>query len=147
MGALRHTILFALILGLAWLAVSKCASLGKPAGDKSEIEPGRYVVEEVAKCAECHTPRDVNGDLKRDVWLQGAPIWITPVKPIRNEADQTPALAGFPSFTEEQGEGVLEKGTGPQGEALRPPMHIYHMKHEDAKAIIAYLKSLRRGAQ
>jgi hypothetical protein len=34
------------------------------------------------------------------------------------------------------------KGTGPQGEVLRPPMHIYHMKHEDAKAIIAYLNSL-----
>jgi len=37
----------------------------------------------------------------------------------------------------------LEKGTGPEGETLRPPMHIYHMTHEDAKAIIAYLKSLR----
>ena len=105
-------------------------------------------MEEVAKCAECHTPRDANGDLKRDAWLQGAPIWISPVKPIRNWADQAPALAGFPSFTEEQGERVLEKGTGPQGESLRPPpMHIYHMKREDAKAIIAYLKSLPRGAQ
>jgi hypothetical protein len=28
-------------------------------------------------------PRDAKGDLKRDAWLQGAPIWITPVKPIR----------------------------------------------------------------
>ena len=50
-------------------------------------------------------------------------------------------LAGFPSFTDEQGERILERGIGPQGETLRPPMHIYHMKHEDAVAIIAYLKS------
>jgi hypothetical protein len=39
-------------------------------------------------------------------------------------------------------ETVLEKRTGPLGELLRPPMHVYHMKPEDAKAIIAYLKSL-----
>jgi hypothetical protein len=37
---------------------------------------------------------------------------------------------------------VLEKGTGPEGEQLRPPMHIYHMHHADAVAIAAYLKSL-----
>ena len=115
MGALRHTILFALILGLAWLTVSKSASQGKPAGDKSEIERGRYLVEEVAKCAECHTPRDANGDLKRDAWLQGAPIWITPGKPIRNWADQAPALAGFLSFTEEQGNEFWKREPGRKG--------------------------------
>jgi hypothetical protein len=36
----------------------------------------------------------------------------------------------------------LENGIGPEGEMLRPPMHIYHMKHEDAEAIVAYLRSL-----
>jgi hypothetical protein len=114
---------------------------------KSEIERGRYLVEEVAKCAECRTPRDEQGNLKKDAWLQGAPTWITPVRPIQKWADRAPALAGFPSFTEEEGERVLEKGTGPQGDLLRPPMHIYHMEHEDAKAMIAYLSSLLRAAQ
>jgi mono/diheme cytochrome c family protein len=113
--------------------------------DKGEVERGRYLVEEVAKCPECHTPRNERGELKADAWLRGAPIWITPVAHIRNWAENAPALAGFPSFTEEQGERVLEKGTGPEGEELRPPMHIYHMNHADAKAIIAYLKSLPRG--
>jgi hypothetical protein len=45
-------------------------------------------------------------------------------------------------MTDQQAERVLEEGMGPEGEALRPPMHIYHMHREDAKAIIAYLKSL-----
>lgn len=114
----------------------------KQAQQKSEIERGRYLVEEVAKCAECHTPRDANGNLIQARWLQGAPIWILPVRPIQNWAERAPALAGFPSFTEEEGERVLEQGIGPEGEPLRPPMHIYHMSHEDAQAIIAYLKSL-----
>jgi hypothetical protein len=112
-----------------------------------EIERGRYLVEEVAKCPECHTPRNDRGELRQDAWLSGATIWIRPVASIPNWADHVPALAGWPSFTEAQGERILEKGTGPEGEELRPPMHIYHMKHEDAKAIIAYLKSLPRSSQ
>ena len=143
MGTMRCAVAFALSLVLAWLTVSKSLSQGTPASDKNEIEKGRYLVEEVAKCAECHTPRNARGELDRDAWLQGAPIWITPVKPIPNWADRAPALVGF-TYTEQEGERVLEKGTGPRGDVLRPPMHIYHMKHEDARAIIAYLNSLPR---
>jgi mono/diheme cytochrome c family protein len=131
-------VLAAVVLGGS-LDVARAA---KQAQEKSEIERGRYLVEEVAKCAECHTPRDANGNLIRSQWLQGAPIWILPVRPIQNWAERAPALAGFPSFTEEEGERVLEQGIGPEGEPLRPPMHIYHMSHQDAKAIIAYLRSL-----
>jgi mono/diheme cytochrome c family protein len=112
------------------------------AADKREIERGRYLVEEVAMCGECHTPRNTQGELDKEAWLQGAPIWITPVRPIPNWADRVPALAGLPSFTDEEVERVLERGMGPEGETLRPPMHIYHMNHEDARAIVAYLKSL-----
>jgi mono/diheme cytochrome c family protein len=121
------------------------AQTNSAAADKGEVERGRYLVEEVAKCPECHTPRNERGELRADAWLRGAPIWIRPVAHITNWADNAPSLAGFPSFTEEQGERILERGTGPEGEELRPPMHIYHMNHADAKAIIAYLKSFPRG--
>jgi mono/diheme cytochrome c family protein len=109
---------------------------------KAEVDRGRYLVEEIAKCPECHTPRKPDGELEPGAWLRGAPIWIKPVAPIQNWADSAPALAGLPSFTEAQAEKVLEDGTGPNGEALRPPMHIYHMAPADARAIVAYLKSL-----
>jgi mono/diheme cytochrome c family protein len=109
---------------------------------KSEIERGRYLVEEVAKCPECHTPRKPGGRLDEAAWLRGAPIWIRPVAPIANWAERAPALAGLPGLTDEQAEKVLEDGTGPNGEALRPPMCIYHMSPADARAIVAYLKSL-----
>jgi mono/diheme cytochrome c family protein len=116
--------------------------LGQKMGSSAQIERGKYLVEEVAKCAECHTPRDSAGNLRGEAWLQGASIWIKPVAPIQNWADQTPPLAGLPSFTDAQMERVLEKGVGPEGERLRPPMHIYHMHPEEARAIIAYLKTL-----
>lgn len=137
-SALILTVALAVSVGPA---KSSTKSSGRSAST-AEIERGRYLVEEVAKCAECHTPRTAQGELDQHAWLQGAPIWIMPVKHIPNWADRAPALAGFPGLTEEQGERVLEKGTGPEGETLRPPMHIYHMNPEDAKAIIAYLRSL-----
>ncbi len=62
------------------------AQTNSGAGEKSEVERGRYLVEEVAKCAECHTPRDGRGELREDAWLRGAPIWIKPVAPISNWA-------------------------------------------------------------
>jgi mono/diheme cytochrome c family protein len=122
-------------------AFQKRFALPGPAS-KADIERGRYLVEQVAKCPECHTPRKPDGELDSAAWLRGAPTWIRPVAPIPNWADRAPALAGLPSFTDAQAEKVLEEGTGPNGEPLRPPMHIYHMAPSDARAIVAYLKSL-----
>ena len=132
------------LLVTASLCVPPRLSRAQQSGDKSQIERGKYLVEDVAMCGECHTPRDDNGNLKLNAWLQGGPIWIEPVHRIPNWADHVPPLAGLPSLTPEEMERVLEQGIGPEGEALRPPMHIYHMNSTDAKAIIAYLNSLPR---
>jgi mono/diheme cytochrome c family protein len=123
-------------------AAQKAKTSAAPAAQQSDIERGRYLVENVAMCWECHTPRDENGNPDRSRWLQGAPIWIMPVRPTTNWSMHAPALAGFPGFTEEQGEQILEKGVGPNGLPIQPPMHVYHMNHADAVAIIAYLRSL-----
>lgn len=107
-----------------------------------QVERGRYLVEDVGMCQECHTPRDASGELDKSRWLQGAPIWIVPVHRMTNWAMRAPALAGFQGFTDEQGYQILEKGIGPNGLPIQPPMHIYHMNHADAQAVIAYLRSL-----
>jgi len=113
------------------------------AGSKSaDVERGRYLVEQVAACYECHTPRKPNGDLEMHAWLQGATTWIRPIAPIHNWAERAPAVAGLPGLTDAQAEDVLEKGIAHDGGALRPPMHIYHMNSSDAKSIVAYLRSL-----
>jgi mono/diheme cytochrome c family protein len=117
------------------------ASTAAPAS-QSQIEHGRYLVEDVGMCEECHTPRDDSGNLDESRRLQGAAIWITPVHPTTNWAMRAPALAGFPGFSEAQGEQILENGMGPNGLAIQPPMHIYHMTPADAQAVIAYLRSL-----
>ena len=103
---------------------------------------GRYLVEEVAKCSECHTPRDADMQLERSQWLQGGPIWIQPSRHIENWAQFAPSLAGLPGYSDEQMERVLEMGQAANGRAIQPPMHIYHLNHADAQAIVAYLRSL-----
>lgn len=59
------------------------------------VERGRYIVEAMAHCGECHTPRNVMGGLKKSSWLAGAPLPdgpgrvpnITPAKLDWSEAD------------------------------------------------------------
>jgi hypothetical protein len=110
--------------------------------NQTRLKRGKYLTEEVARCTECHTPRDARGNLDNSRALQGAPVWIVPVHPDQNWAQQAPALAGFAAYTDKDGEKILEKGQGPNGEIIRPPMHIYHLNHQDAMDIIAYLRSV-----
>ena len=41
--------------------------------DNPASERGQYIVEALAHCGECHTPRNALGGLDRTRWLQGAP--------------------------------------------------------------------------
>lgn len=137
----------ALLIPAIFAAPRAISQVAQKKGRDAQIERGRYLVEDVAMCGECHTPRNARGDLEMDKWLNGASIWIMPIHPDLNWAERVPPLAGLPSLTDEEAERVLEKGTGPEGEVLRPPMHIYHMAPDDAKAIIAYLRSLPAGTE
>ena len=113
-----------------------------PRTGESQASRGRYLVEELAKCTECHTPRDADNELDRSRWLQGAPIWIEPVRRVPNWAQFAPPLSGLPGLSDEQMERVLEKGQSANGREIQPPMHLYHLNHSDAQAVIAYLRSL-----
>jgi mono/diheme cytochrome c family protein len=139
------------LLAVAGVAVSTGAlkqANAKPAPQKAashqtgDVARGKYLVEEVAMCGECHTPRDASGNLIEARDLQGAPTWIAPVHADPNWAWNAPTLAGFAGYSDADAVNVLEKGIGANGQPIQRPMHIYHMSHEDALAIVAYLKSL-----
>src|SRR5947209_2122829 len=44
----------------------------------TQIKRGEYLVNEVARCIDCHTPRTADGELDLSKLLQGAPTWFTP---------------------------------------------------------------------
>jgi mono/diheme cytochrome c family protein len=54
------------------LYLSTAPVLGVPDGDE-RLQRGRYLVEAVGHCAECHTPRNRLGGLRMQQWLAGGP--------------------------------------------------------------------------
>jgi hypothetical protein len=45
------------------------------------VARGKYVVEGVAMCGQCHTPRESSGNSESSRWLAGAPVPWLPAKP------------------------------------------------------------------
>ncbi len=106
---------------------------------------GRYLVEQVAMCSDCHTPRDDKGALIASKSLQGAPIGFRPLAPIPF-AEHAPKIAGVPGhYTEAQLITFLQTGKRPDGSLARPPMPEYHFSRADARAVVAYLRTLPPG--
>jgi len=116
----------------------------KQAADTELVRRGKYIVDQVALCVECHTPRDENGSLKVSEYLRGAPIPVkSPPYPQMKWALKAPAIAGLPGYTEEQSIRLLMDGLTRDSRRPDPPMPQFRLNRADAEAVVAYLKSLR----
>lgn len=132
------TRLLVLLFGIATTLPLTAAD--QPAAD-ALIKRGRYLVEGVGLCADCHTPRNEKGEFLTALSLRGAPIGFTPAMPMP-WAPVAPPIAGLPSMTAEQAVQFLMQGKRPDGSLPRPPMPPYRLNEGDARAMVAYLKSL-----
>jgi len=110
--------------------------------DKALTARGKYIVEGLAACGQCHTPRNSQGELDRDRPLQGAPLWLQPSRPNGDWPLEAPRLAGIPPGSDEQIVKLLTTGIWRDGKPLRPPMPQFRMNPQDAQAVVAYLRSL-----
>lgn len=105
-----------------------------------ELERGRYLVEALGHCAECHTPRNALGGLQRDKWLAGAPSPdghgtipnITPAALDWSDLDIASYLkTGFTPDFDSAG-----------GEMAEVVQNMSHLSDEDIQAIVAYLRAV-----
>jgi len=135
-------ILFLLALATGLFAVRIPAQPPAPSATDAQIQRGKYLVEYVAMCAECHTPKTDKGEYDRTQWLQGDVLDFKPVHPM-SFAVAAPPIAGMPGFTDEKALYFLETGIDLTGKLAMPPMPQYRFKHEDAVAVLAYLRSLK----
>ena len=126
-----------------WSVASPVVAFEVDESRTTEAVRGEYLVHHVAKCIECHTPRDSRGDLDRTKLLQGAPIPLESPFPRKKWAFQAPALAGLPGWSREELIHLLTSGKRFSGHKPNPPMPEYRMQVSDAKAVAAYLASLR----
>jgi mono/diheme cytochrome c family protein len=121
---------------------SKAAKSG---GNAALIARGKYIVEGVAMCGECHTPRLANWELDYSRWLAGGPVPYLPAQPQPDWPLVEPRLAGQPPANDAQMVTLLTTGTWITGKRLRSPMPQFRMSSADAEAVVAYLKSLTPG--
>jgi mono/diheme cytochrome c family protein len=131
---------FALSLTLALTAVLSRAA----APDRAAlVKRGRYLVENIGLCSDCHTPHNEKGQLVREQLLLGAALPFQPTVPMP-WAPVAPPIAGLPSMTEAQAITFLQTGKRPDSTQPRPPMPEFRLDEADATAVTAYLKSLAK---
>ncbi|MEM1077298.1 MAG: cytochrome c [Pseudomonadota bacterium] len=106
----------------------------------SVTEQGRYLVEALAHCAECHTPRDSLGRLDRAHWMAGAP----------NPSGQGKIPGITPAQLDWSADDIayyLETGFTPDFDSAGGHMasvitNMAQLTAEDRAAIAAYVKGL-----
>ncbi|NDV98037.1 cytochrome c [Salipiger sp. PrR002] len=108
-----------------------------------ELARGRYLVEALAHCGECHTPRDGFGGLQREAWLTGAP----------NPSGEGSIPALTPDELSWDAASIayyLETGFTPDydsagGHMVAVVENFAKLPAEDRAAVAAYVKALPEG--
>lgn len=136
---------FFLFATLALLALLPAISVpaAPPEDGAARIKRGRYLVERVALCSDCHSQRDWRGRQDREHWLQGATLDFKPAR-LMPWAAVAPAIAGLPTLTNDAAAvKYFETGINAAGKASAPPMPQFRLEPDDAVAMVAYLRSLK----
>jgi len=110
----------------------------------AEIERGKYLVNNVAMCPQCHTPRLNDGTLDKGRPLVGASELFQPPNPDPNWPLQAPRIGGNPPASDADLVRLLMTGIWTDGQPLRLPMMPFRMNEADAKAVVAYLHSVQQ---
>jgi mono/diheme cytochrome c family protein len=136
-----------LLLAVLLLNLALATANGGTPGDAKLIERGRYLTVEMGKCGDCHTPRLPNGAPDTGHSLKGATLGVKPLGPVPGWASVSPDLTSTGPLWKSWGDQALTAffttGRGPDGKRAAPPMPAYTLTSEDARAIVAYLRSLR----
>jgi mono/diheme cytochrome c family protein len=116
------------------------ADAAKPA----EWNRGAYLVEGLAHCGACHSPRNALGATSKLLDLSGGLIpmqnWYAPSLAARSEA-------GVADWPVQDIEALLRAGASPRGTVLGPMAEVVlhstqHMAAQDIRAMAVFLKSL-----
>jgi mono/diheme cytochrome c family protein len=135
------------MLGLALISgrpqmTGQAGQRAKAASNDDRIARGKYIVEGVAMCGMCHTPRTDSGETDSARSLDGAAVWLLPAHPTGNWPLKAPRIAGTPPASDDDMVRLLMTGIWTDGTRLRPPMPQFRMSREDAEAVVAYLRSM-----
>ena len=156
------------VVGIVLLVVAALAAIGvsylslrKPAqraASAVKVEPtpervarGKYLVNHVSICFDCHSERTTAYGLPFKPGREGVGgfIWDNSIKfpGVLAAANITPdPETGIGSWTDGEIVRAMREGVDREGKALFPIMpygHLRHMSDDDAYAIVAYLRTIK----
>jgi mono/diheme cytochrome c family protein len=112
------------------------------AGAETLYQRGKYLVETIAGCGNCHTPVGPKGPIKARAYSGGPPIANKQMKAFATNITPDKAT-GIGKWSVAQVMRAIREGVRPDGSIIRPPMPIElyrRMSDRDARAIATYLK-------
>lgn len=122
-----------------------CSLLSQAHANTGAVQRGRYLVEQVSKCGDCHTPH-VAGVPDKTRWLKGSVLGFQPLHPVPGWAAAAPDLTHTSPLWKSWGDSALVRffvtGRAADGKPPVPPMPSYTLTPKDARDLVAYLKSL-----
>ena len=127
-----------------WLFFERGPAAADPAPD-ARLARGRYLVETLGHCAECHTPRNMLGASKRGRHLAGSRYGPGGLSVPNITPDPE---TGIGSWSEIDLTFFLRTGFTPTGDDVQGEMReaiddgLRHLTQEDLEAMAAYLKAL-----
>lgn len=123
---------------IAALLAATCAT----AWAESRLDRGRYLVESIAACGNCHTPQGPNGPLPGKALAGGLPFEKLGAVAANITPDRD---TGIGKWTDAQIALAIREGRRPDGSLIGPPMpfELYRdISDNDLAAIVAYLRSV-----
>ena len=124
-----------------WLAAAGAASAQAP----GDVARGRYLVETIAACGNCHTPKGPRGDLPNMALAGGFVFEEQPFTAVAPNITPDPET-GIGKWTDAQLFRAIREGKRPDGSTIGPPMpfELYRgLADDDVRAMIAYLRSVK----
>jgi mono/diheme cytochrome c family protein len=135
--------------GLASLLILAACGGDDDTAIESPVECGRYIVDHVAVCQDCHTPRNEDGIPIADQYLAGAECFAElPNGSCLNTRNLTNHETGLLNRSDDDIKRMIRDGVRPAVTGDQPlspvmPYYIFHnMSEADLNAVVAYLRTV-----
>jgi mono/diheme cytochrome c family protein len=138
------------MLKVRWALTPICTALtlsiaGAVVAEEAALERGRYFMNGIVACGNCHTPMGPDGPLPGKELAGGTEIVEEGHFTARVPNITPDAETGIGSWADAQIGKAIREGIRPDGSLIGPPMpfEVYrNISDSDLKAIIAYLRSV-----
>src|SRR5690349_8399868 len=129
------------ILGFVAFALVTTAVHALPPGS---VERGKYLMESVVACGNCHVQRGAQGQPLMDKGRSGGMVFDTPMFKSYAANITMDAETGIGKWTDDQIARAIREGKRPDGSIIGPPMPVEfyrHMSDADVASLIAYMRA------